>query len=1010
MWSSGRCFRQFTLLVVVLLSAVAGSSYGQDGSSDKTPSLAEELPRIPATEPDQALGTFEVQRGFTLQLAASEPNVSDPVDACFDEFGRMFVAEMHGYPFSQEPTRLNPKGGGKPDAGVIRMLEDTNGDGRFDRSTKFADQIRWPTSVVCSKGGVFVLAPPSLWYFKDTNNDGVADVREVIFEGFNRDNVQAVANNLKWGLDHRIYGAGGRNPSVIQRGGEDLLKLGSSDFSFDPVTFEVASETGGVQFGHSFDDWGRRFVCSNSNHIQQVLYPYAALSRNPGFTVSNPIPSISKEGAAAPVYRRSSAEPWRIVRTRRRVADPRFAGLPATERVPIGFFTSATGVTIYRGAAWPDEFRGQAFIGDVGANLVHRKTMAPNGVAMLATRADQNVEFIASTDNWFRPTNFVNAPDGTLYVLDMYRETIEHPYSIPDDIKEHLDLESGDNRGRIYRILGPKKRRLPVERLGDLSSVELVAKLESPNCWTRETAHRLLFERQDRTVIEPLQRLVRESASPLGRMHALWSLAGLRGLDDDTLLAGLSDPHPGVRSQTIRIGGLAVTDSSRFREELKRLARDNDQELLFQLAITVCCPAEATLEVAPLLLARSDIHPDVRSALMTSIGDVASELVWNELPPENVDGFPSADWYRPLVSMVAAQQFHFQLLELLAGASHPATPSEVRSVVLQAAGDGLARRGKSLQQVLADDQQAELRSIINGHLAQAANTAVDPELSVSERAAAVGLLRLANEATALPALEQLLSPAVPQSLQIAAVRALSQFRSDRVASQLIAHWQSFTPAVRNEASDTLTATVDRATALLNGVKDGAIRSAELSRDRKQLLLNHPNATLRKLAESIIGAEVSTNRTAVVTSYEAALELPPDVSRGREFFLKKCSVCHRVEQEGHAVGPDIVSVQNKSPRDLLVSILDPNREAQPNFNVYNVVTLEGRVLSGLIVNESAATITLRRAESKESVIDRSNIDELTSTGKSLMPEGLEKEMSPQQLADVIAFVKSLGSRK
>ena len=141
-------------------------------------------------------------------------------------------------------------------------------------------------------------------------------------------------------------------------------------------------------------------------------------------------------------------------------------------------------------------------------------------------------------------------------------------------------------------------------------------------------------------MIEPLQRLVRESASPLGRMHALWSLAGLRGLDDDTLLAGLSDPHPGVRSQTIRIGGLAVTDSSRFREELKRLARDNDQELLFQLAITVCCPAEATLEVAPLLLARSDIHPDVRSALMTSIGDVASELVWNELPPENVDGFP----------------------------------------------------------------------------------------------------------------------------------------------------------------------------------------------------------------------------------------------------------------------------------------------------------------------------------------------------------------------------------
>ena len=439
------------------LIATAAFAWSPGGALAEDPSLADELPRIPATEPADALATFTVQRGFSLQLVAHEPLVSDPVDACFDEAGRLYVAEMHGYPYSPEPRRMQPKPLGKKDACIVRRLEDADGDGVFDTSTVYADKITWCVSVCCYDDGVFALAPPYLYYFKDTTGDGAADIREIVFTGFSRYNVQGLANNLKWGPDNRIYVAGGRTTDTeLKRGDESLGNLRGRDFSFDPKTRDVRFESGGLQFGHSFDDWGNRFVCSNSNHILNVVFPAKSLDRTPGVTVSGVVRSIAKEGGAGPVFRRSPPEPWRIVRTRRRAADPEYRKrLPPSELVATGFFTSAAGVTIYRGDAYPEEYRGNPFIGDVGGNLVHRKTLAPNGVSFIATRADADVEFIASTDNWFRPVNFVNGPDGCLYVLDMYRETIEHPASIPEDIKAHLNLSSGDDRGRIYRLVAP---------------------------------------------------------------------------------------------------------------------------------------------------------------------------------------------------------------------------------------------------------------------------------------------------------------------------------------------------------------------------------------------------------------------------------------------------------------------------------------------------------------------------------------------------------------------------
>ena len=566
----------------------------------------EDLPRIPHTDPEKAVDTFKKGGGFGLELVAAEPLVSDPVDACFDEQGRMFVAEMHGYPFSQESTKLNPKGGGKPDAGIIRLLQDTDHDGRMDSSTVYVDKISWPTSVCCYHGGIFVTAPPHLYYFKDTDGDNKADVKEKVLTGFGRHNVQSLVNGLKWGLDNKIYFAAGRNPNELTHRGKPMFRVAGVDLRFDPKTEKFEQVTGGQQFGHSMDDWGTRFVCSNSNHIQQVIYAQHYLERNPYLAASGATRNIALEGPASEVFRISAPEPWRIIRQKWRAADKGYelvftedgkwdfipldpskkAGVIPTE-TPAGNFTSATGVTIYRGNAYPKEYRGNAFVGDVGNNLVHRKTLKTDKLVYLAQRADQGQEVLSSSDNWSRVVNFVNAPDGSLMALDMYRETVEHPHSIPEEIKQFLYLTSGFDRGRIFRLISPGMKRIQPKNLGNLSSSELVQELDSQNSWNRETAQRLLWERQEKTIVPELEKLLSSSSNPLGRLHSLYTLDGLGALKAEHVLIGLKDSHPRLRAHAIRLSETLIDQSPEILKELVSLCEDENQHVSFQLAFTL---------------------------------------------------------------------------------------------------------------------------------------------------------------------------------------------------------------------------------------------------------------------------------------------------------------------------------------------------------------------------------------------------------------------------------------
>jgi putative membrane-bound dehydrogenase-like protein len=992
---------------LALAAAIVGLPLCISGGDDSEASLAERLPRLPPVEPEDALATFAVQQGFALELAAHEPLIADPVDACFDAEGRLYVAEFHGYPYSEEvrdPQQPEPIG--KHDACLVRLLEDTDQDGVFDKSTVFADGLSWVTSVCCFDAGVFVLAPEHLYYFKDTDGNDVADERTIVCSGFSRFNVQGLANNMKWGLDGRIYVSGGTNGGELTRNGEAIGSLGGRDFSFDPWTMEFHWETGGRQFGHCFDDWGHRFVCSNSNHIQQVIYPFDALERAPGVNVGDPVWSIAEEGPAAPVFRTSPPEPWRIVRTERRANDPDYRSrLPATELVPVGFFTSATGITIYRGDAYAERFRGNAFIGDVGGNLVHRKVVGSNGIAFNAIRADQGVEFITSTDTWFRPVNFVNGPDGCLYILDMYRETIEHPYSVPEDIKAHLDLESGFDRGRIYRLTPPGWQRPEVPNLREMETGELVRQLDSRNAWHRETAQRLLLERRDEAAVPLLQEmLLSEQTHALGKLHCLEILNRLGGLRREHVLHLLQSTDPRLHGPALR--HLATFVDDELLSHVTGVCEFADPEVLFELSLACSDWKPAFREQALLaVLERGGLAPGIEEALLTSVGPDTEALLASLLRAGRLEHQAQASFIDQLITMAIANSADGdatqRILTILL--SRSVGPADAFLDRLPAVELGLRRRGDSLPRFLL--QEDESCNFVRDLLQRQKEIALTDSEPLERRQNAVRRLRHAPWEAIADIPSDLLSPAVAGELQAECIAMMSAHSSDEIVESLIEAFPAMSPELRLRAIDALLGSRVRQEGLISAIQQGVVRPGDLSAEQRQQLVDSPHSVVHDAAAGLLMPTTSEDRVAIIESYRTALE-SGDATRGVEVFRKNCAQCHRVGDAGYVVGPDLASASNKSPEDLLTAVLDPNREAQASFTSYSAVTLDGQIVTGIIVSDAGSTLTLRQAEGKEVLLVRSEIDEIKSNGVSLMPVGLERQLSPQDLADVIAWIRDL----
>ena len=980
-----------SLLFLVLLGSTALAAEPTLGSND--------LPRFPPLSAEAALKSFRVRPGFHFELVAAEPKIASPVALSFDENGRMFVVEMIDYSERRDAM---------PHLGQIRMLEDLDGDGVYEKSTIFATNLPWPTAVFCWNGGILVAATPDILFLKDTNGDGKADVRETVFSGFAagspRINVQEMLNSFVWGLDNRIHGASSGEGGLVKslRHPEAKpLDLHGRDFVIEPRTLTISSEAGGGQHGLSFDDVGRRFTCNNSDHLRLFMYDDAYGARNPFYAMPAPLVSIAEDGPAAEVYRISPDEPWRVIRTRWRVGGLVSGPIEGGGR-PSGYFTAATGVTIYRGDAYPEEFRGNAFVADCAGNLIHRKVLVADGVELHGKRAvdEQKVEFAASRDTWFRPVQFASAPDGTLYVIDMYREIIEHPWSLPEGIKKLLDLNSGAERGRIYRIAPDGFKPPPRPRLGSASTAELVATLESRNGWHRDTAARLLYERQDRAAVPLLGNLLAQSHSALARLHALHALQGLDALTPENVLEALTDPDPGVRQHAVKLSEQLLANSSASQQLLSKLeAMSQDPSILvrYQLAFSMGT-VNGPIKIRTLSgLARRDSESSwTRAAILSSLAEGAGSM----LAALSADGafcatMAGQDFLRELALMIGSHNDHDEIASVLKF-THQSSESAVRFRLLAALGEGLKTGGTPL-----DLSAMEFRDVF----AAATQAAPDGQLSEGTRAAAVQLLGLSTFDQSGGLLLRLLDQAQPQTIQLGVVSALGRFNDPRVGQELTIRWDKLSPRLRTQVLSALLARPDRCLALLQAIQAGKIRSSALTTAQQNFLRTHRDQSVRQLATQALDLPAPGARQGVVDAFTPALTLAGDAAAGKKIYQERCISCHQLGGEGHAVGPDLATVKNTGKDKLLTSILDPNREVAPQFVSYVLETRDGDSFVGLIANETSSTVTVRQAYGKEDVIPRSRIASMRSQAQSLMPEGLETGLQPQDLANLLQYIET-----
>jgi putative membrane-bound dehydrogenase-like protein len=887
--------------------------------------------------------------------------------------------------------------------GAIRLLEDTDSDGKFDKSSIYADKISWPTAVLCFDGGVFVGAAPHIYYLNDTDGDGKADERNIVFTGFDRRNVQGLLNSFRWGLDSRIHGATSTGGGTITRPDDTNFKpvnLSGRDFSFDPRKLDIRPESGGAQHGMSFDDWGRKFVCSNSDHIQLVMFDDRYAGRNPLASLPSARLSIAADGPQAEVFRRSPVEQWRVIRTKLRV-DGVVPGAVEGGGRPAGYFTGATGTTIYRGNAFPDEFRGQAFVGDAGSNLIHRKVLEPNGVELIAKRVDEGREFLASSDIWFRPAQYANAPDGTLYIADVHREVIEHPDSLPAEIKKHLDLTNGRDRGRIYRVVPEDFEQPALPMLGAVSTAELVATLEHRNGWHRDTAARLLYERQDQAVVPLLRNLVADSKLAEGRMHALYVLQALGGLDQDTVLLGLNDQHPRVREHAIRLAE-TMSDSPSIAERLLAMTNDVDILVRYQLAFTLGeLPSEKRFDALSKLALRDVGDRWIRSAILSSLCTGAAEVLDTLVVDEN---FRTSETGRSFLAQLAEQlgaqsrlgdlqRFETTLASI--AAKQPAVATQlVRGVM-----SGLKRHATGKETAVSPQVAAILKQV----LASSMKVAGDESLPLGSRQDAIESLALGSFSDVQTLLAEMLESQQPQELQLAAVEVLGRFSDDTVGPILLSAWPGMSPRVRSIAAEALFSRPVWIAELLAAVEAGDIAASEFDPARLKQLSEHSDTKIRGRAKRLSAKLQVGSRQDVLTAYQSALSLTGDLERGRAAFRKTCAACHRLEATGHEIGPNLAAIKNRGADAILLNVLDPNREVNPQFVNYLVQTDDGRTLSGMIASETAASITLKRAENASDTVLRSEIEQLQSTGQSIMPEGMEKQIDPQTMADLIAYL-------
>jgi len=928
--------------------------------------------------PAESIARMNIADDLQVDVVAAEPLVVDPVAIEFGADGKLWVVEMRDYPQGIDGN-LQP-------GGVVKFLDDLDRDGVYDRATVFLKDLAFPTGIMAWKRGVLICTAPDVIYAEDTDGDGAADVQRTVLTGFATHNYQARVNSLTPGLDHWVYASGGLFGGVIESFNGETVDVTNRDFRFHPETGELEPVSGRTQQGRVRDDWGGWFGCRNGSLCLHYPVDESYYRRN------RFVPSPPAE-----------------------VAVPR--GPDASQLFPVGDLvqfhlsgqrgrpTSACGLGLYRDVALGEAFYGNAFVCEPVNQLVHRRVLRAEGVTFAGDRAEeeQQREFLTSTDNWFRPVQMRTALDGSLLIVDMYRYLIEHPKFLSPESVEQLNVRAGETRGRIYRITRKGQPLKPVPTLRSLDSTDLARLMDSRNGTLRDMVQQELELRDDPSALPVLRKLAAESEFPACRLQALWTLNALRSLDSRILQSRIDDVHPGVRRSAVRLAERFLNESPELAASVLEQARqEKDEAVLLQLAYSLgdLQGDEATRALLKLMQEHAG-SVYIRSAVLTSFEPERLPSAITTLLPQLADQPQLLSLLNELTGMAVASSQPAvlnEILELLTAdaVARPSVPNWEWSLLKQLLHspqvDPLTRSEPFLHQIAVLSRRG--RQVVS-----------DEGQPVERREAALGfVLSLEQNQTDLDFVARLLAPQSPLTLQIAAVKSLIAIQNSNARTLIFENWKQFTPALQAEVLNELLLRETTTEELLDRVEQNVVQRTQVDLANQQRLLDHKNERIRSRAAKLFSSVSSASREEVLKQYESIDLEKGDLERGRQVFVKQCASCHRLDGTGHAVGPDLAALTDQSKSFLLTAILDPNKAIDGRYASYLAVTDDGKLNTGILVSEQSNSITLKAQQGKMLTILRTQIEELINTGKSLMPEGLERDIPPAAMADLLVYLQ------
>jgi len=946
---------------------------------------------------------FELEPGFDLKLVAREPLIKDPVDLEFNEEGEALVLEMPGYPFEDQQSK-------------IILLKDNNQDGIYDDTVVFAENLQLASSIMPYKKGVLVAAPPYLLFVKDTNDDYKADLVDTLMGGFSTGNLQHNYNGLTYGIDNWIYAVNGGNSGKPYWWGDSTnrMDLRGQDFRFNletKVMERIGESSGG--FGLGMDEVGHIYETHNLTHISHLVFP-ERYQKDVKLLIENSLSNISdhEEDGLARIYPIGEQES--------RVNHPEQSG----------YFSGSCGITYYGGGAFGPEYENTVWVADVVLNLIHVDKIKPNGASFVASRLQQKRDFLASSDRAFRPVNMSVGPDGAMYVVDMYRKVIEHPEWIPDDIEKTLDLNAGKEKGRIYKITKANSVTNSFSTDQLKTKAGMVAALGNPNQWVRKTAHRLLMETpvsKDLTV--NLGQLL-QSGSPQARVHALWILNGNNQLTVDQLMLSLDDVSAGVKESALMIAEKFIVGSESLMSKVLALTGDNDQRVRMQAALTI-----STLPREEFNQYKNQIFESLTQSASKPADDwnfASITLAAKHAPAEFFQVYSSikggANQEKLLTSLAAISGATVDNVNVVLAALVKAPlATDSKQVIIDRLTQGIyftegasamvfVKQLEKSGDIVLISSLAALRKKLSlpvsseflSYSKAALKKVVDKSLPDSIRFKQMALIALLPYKEKSEVLFQCLDNTEPLNLQEAALRQLADYDDPSIGTQIVNRWAELGPQIRKWAGDLLLYKEIYNDALLTGLEKGVINIGEMNFDlerRRQLLWWTDNENTKRRAEALFSDSGVTTRKKAMDKMKDALILKGSTVAGAAVFKSMCSTCHKYGAEGQEVGPVLTEISRKSKESLMHDILDPNAAVNTQYINHRLVTKSGDVHIGIVENETDHYITIKKMGGSKETIYKTDIKSFTSLGSSLMTEGLESNMTPQDLADLLAFLQN-----